>query len=186
MFQLLIFTFLLIKCYLEKNKCDCIIFTTLPFTFLLQTFAVRIYGVMWWIMPIFVACSTFGGANGTVLTTSRIFFVASQVNQMPGFFSYLHASRLTPIPAVIFTCIMSLVYLLSGDIFALINYMGFVQWLAIGLCVLIVIIFRFTRPKVPRPVKAPIVFAYIYVLVTLFLIIFAFVGSPQESCKLKS
>nr|CAH8858102.1 unnamed protein product [Trichobilharzia regenti] len=145
------------------------------------TFAVRIYGVMWWIMPIFVACSTFGGANGTVLTTSRIFFVASQVNQMPGFFSYLHASRLTPIPAVIFTCIMSLVYLLSGDIFALINYMGFVQWLAIGLCVLIVIIFRFTRPKVPRPVKAPIVFAYIYVLVTLFLIIFAFVGSPQES-----
>ncbi|CAH8595758.1 unnamed protein product [Heterobilharzia americana] len=121
------------------------------------TFAVRMYGVMWWIMPIFVACSTFGGANGTVLTTSRIFFVASQVNQMPAFISYLHTDWLTPIPAVLFTCVMSLIYLLSGDIFALINYMGFVQWLAIGLCVLIVIIFRFTRPKVPRPVKVPIV-----------------------------
>ncbi|CAH8557414.1 unnamed protein product [Heterobilharzia americana] len=38
------------------------------------TFAVRIYGVMWWIMPIFVALSTFGGVNGTIMTTSRMFF----------------------------------------------------------------------------------------------------------------
>ncbi|CAH8595804.1 unnamed protein product [Heterobilharzia americana] len=104
------------------------------------TFAVRMYGVMWWIMPIFVACSTFGGANGTVLTTSRIFFVASQVNQMPAFISYLHTDWLTPIPAVLFTCVMS-----------------------------------------STSCQGSYCIAYIYVLVTLFLIVFAFVGSPKES-----
>ncbi|VDO90450.1 unnamed protein product [Schistosoma curassoni] len=67
------------------------------------TFANRIYGMFWWIMPIFVACSTFGSANGTILTTSRIFVAASQLKQMPAFVSYLHTDRLTPIPAVLFT-----------------------------------------------------------------------------------
>nr|CAX69456.1 L-amino acid transporter, LAT family [Schistosoma japonicum] len=141
------------------------------------TFSKKMYGVMWWIMPIFVACSTFGGVNGTVLTTSRIFFVASQLNQMPSFISYLQMDRITPIPAVLFTCIISVIYLLPGDIETLINYTGFVQILATGICVLIVVIFRFTRSKLPRPVKAPLIFAIIYIAVTLFLLIFAFVGS---------
>ncbi|KAF5398813.1 Large neutral amino acids transporter small subunit 2 [Paragonimus heterotremus] len=67
------------------------------------TFAKKVYGPAWFIMPIFVAFSTFGGVNGTIMTTSRIFFVASQENQMPKLLSFLHVDRLTPIPAVIFT-----------------------------------------------------------------------------------
>ncbi|KAA3670667.1 solute carrier family 7 (L-type amino acid transporter), member 6, partial [Paragonimus westermani] len=66
------------------------------------TFAKKVYGPAWFIMPIFVAFSTFGGVNGTIMTTSRIYFVASQENQMPKLLSFLHVDRLTPIPAVIF------------------------------------------------------------------------------------
>ncbi|CAH8527571.1 unnamed protein product [Schistosoma turkestanicum] len=145
------------------------------------TFAKRIYGVMWWIMPIFVALSTFGGVNGAIMTTSRTFYVASQVNQMPKLLCFLHMDRLTPILAVIFTCVISLCYLFVGDIYSLITYLGFVQWLAIGLCVFIVIVFRITKRHHPRPVKAPILFPIIYVLVTLFLVIFAFAAAPTES-----
>ncbi|THD23747.1 Large neutral amino acids transporter small subunit 2 [Fasciola hepatica] len=145
------------------------------------TFANRIYGPMWWIMPLFVAFSTFGGVNGSMLTASRVFFVASRENQMPQLVSFLHVDRLTPIPAVIFTCVVSLAYLLVTDIYALITYLGFVQWFAIGLTVAIVLIFRVTRRDTPRPVRAPIMFAVIYVSVTMFLVIFTFVGAPRES-----
>ena len=37
----------------------------------LQTFANRTYGVMSWIMPLFVAMSTFGGVNGAIFTSAR-------------------------------------------------------------------------------------------------------------------
>ncbi|KAF6777889.1 hypothetical protein AHF37_03067 [Paragonimus kellicotti] len=145
------------------------------------TFANRMYGPMWWIMPLFVAFSTFGGVNGSMLTASRVFFVASQEKQMPQLISFLHVDRLTPIPAVIFTCVVGLAYLLITDIYALITYLGFVQWLAIGATVFIVLLFRCTRRDVPRPVRAPLIFAVVYVSITTFLVIFTFVGAPRES-----
>jgi hypothetical protein len=36
-----------------------------------MTFANRLFGPVAWVMSIFVACSTFGGVNGTLLTASR-------------------------------------------------------------------------------------------------------------------
>jgi len=47
------------------------IFVELGVMCLLQTFAERMYGFMAWIMPVFVALSTFGGVNGILFTTAR-------------------------------------------------------------------------------------------------------------------
>ncbi|XP_018652529.1 putative cationic amino acid transporter [Schistosoma mansoni] len=116
-----------------------------------------------------------------MLTTSRIFFVASRESHMPKFISFLHKDKLTPIPAVLFTCITGIAYLLVTDIYSLMTYLGFVQWLAIGACVMIVIVFRYTRPDAIRPVKAPLPFAIIYVTITFLLVIFTFIGAPIES-----
>lgn len=118
-----------------------------------QTFAQRLYSHGWWIMSIFVALSTFGGVNGAMLTTSRIFFVAGEENQMPRIMAFLHIHKLTPLPAVVFTAFFSLLYLSVTDLYKLMNYLGFVQWFAISLSVLIVLIFRVTRKDAIRPVR---------------------------------
>lgn len=57
----------------------------------------------------------------------------------------IQINHLTPAPAVIAMCLLSIVYLASKDINALINYVGFATWLAIGLAVVCVPYLRWKR-----------------------------------------
>lgn len=57
---------------------------------------------MWWIMPIFVSLSTFGGVNGILFTTARLFYVGGREGHMPKVLSMVQIQRLTPLPAVLF------------------------------------------------------------------------------------
>ena len=77
------------------------------------TFANRLYGRMAWIIPIFVACSTFGAVNGQLLTSSRLFFSGAREGQMPGALTMISISRTTPMPSVVVISALSLAYLTS-------------------------------------------------------------------------
>uniref|UniRef100_X2APT2 Amino acid permease/ SLC12A domain-containing protein n=1 Tax=Capitella teleta TaxID=283909 RepID=X2APT2_CAPTE len=145
------------------------------------TFAERLYGMFWWIMPIFVALSTFGGVNGILFTTARLFFAGSREGHMPEVLSYVQVHRMTPAPAVIFMGMTSLIYLCSTDMYALINYVAFVNWLAVGLAVGALLYFRYTRPDMKRPIKVGLVWPIIYCAFSVFLVIVPLYASPFET-----
>jgi len=46
-----------------------------------------------------------------------------------------------------------MLYLISTDMYMLINYVSFVNWLAIGLSVVALLYFRYSRPNMNRPIK---------------------------------
>lgn len=52
-------------------------------------------------MPIFVALSCAGGANGNLLTASRIFFVSAREGHLPLIMAGVSTKRITPLPAVL-------------------------------------------------------------------------------------
>lgn len=144
-------------------------------------FAKRLYSFMWVIMPIFVSLSTFGGVNGILFTSSRLFYVGGRNGHMPQILSMVQIKRLTPMPACIFMGLLSLVYLTSSDMYALINYVSFVNWLAIGLSVTVLLYFRWTRPEMPRPIKVSLVWPIVYVIFSLILVLLPMVSSPTET-----
>ncbi|PAA68866.1 hypothetical protein BOX15_Mlig013270g6 [Macrostomum lignano] len=162
-------------------------FTTVPVSIFVSTpavailFAQKLFGPLAMVMPVFVSLSTFGGVNGIMLTTSRLFYTAAEEGHMPAVLCMIQRKLLTPLPAVLLVGLLSLVYLVADDIYMLMNYMGFVNWLAIGLSVFIVLYFRITRPLAPRPIRVPIVFPVVYTLLTVLLCTNTFIGAFQES-----
>jgi amino acid transporter len=67
-----------------------------------QAFGSKTFGPVQWIIPIFVALSTFGGVNGTLFSSARLFFAGAEDGQLPKILAYIHVRNYTPVPALIF------------------------------------------------------------------------------------
>ena len=123
------------------------------------TFANKLFGVVWWIMPVLVACSCFGAVNGGIFVGGRIYYLAARDGLMPKLFAMLHSHRMTPIPALIIKCIVSVLMLApnSSDFESMVKYYGFINWLFYALAILSLLWFRHRYPELHRPFKVFII-----------------------------
>lgn len=134
------------------------------------TFGNKMFGSLSWTVPIFVALSTFGGVNGILFTSSRLFITGAQQGHLPPVFSYVHITRCTPIPGLIFTCAVSLLMVTKGNVFTLINYFSLILWLSIAVCIAGLLYLRRTKPKLHRPIKVNLLLPITFLLCCIFLI----------------
>ncbi|XP_061201884.1 B(0,+)-type amino acid transporter 1 isoform X1 [Neopsephotus bourkii] len=160
-------------------------FTVMTSTELLQsravavTFGNRVLYPASWIVPLFVAFSTIGSANGTCFTAGRLVYVAGREGHMLKLLSYISVKRLTPAPAIIFYGIIAIIYIIPGDIETLINYCSFAIWIFYGLTVLGLIVMRFTRKDLNRPVKIPTIIPVAVTLASILLILAPVISAPE-------
>ncbi|XP_068423636.1 large neutral amino acids transporter small subunit 2 isoform X2 [Clinocottus analis] len=143
-----------------------------------RTFGDKLLGVMSWIMPISVALSTFGGVNGSLFTSSRLFFSGAREGHLPRLLAMIHVKNCTPIPALLFTVSSTLLMLCTSDIYTLINYLGFISYLFYGITIAGQIVLRIKEPDLYRPIKVNLMLPMIYLLFWAFLLVFSFYSEP--------
>ncbi|XP_054165033.1 Y+L amino acid transporter 2-like [Oppia nitens] len=143
-----------------------------------MVFAKKVLGVIAPLMPIAVALSTFGSVNGIIFTSARLFCVGAQQKHLPSIFGMIHINRSTPTPSLIISCILSLLMLVTSDIYQLINYFSFTNWFVTGVAVAAGIRLRFTRPELYRPIKLPLILSIIFTLSCVGLTAMAVISEP--------
>ncbi|XP_053472544.1 b(0,+)-type amino acid transporter 1 isoform X4 [Ictalurus furcatus] len=143
------------------------------------TFGDRVLYPLSWVVPLFVVFSTFGAANGSCFTAGRLTYVAGREGHMVKILSYISLKYYTPAPALIFNALLSVCYVIPADINSLINYFSFAQWAFYGLTALSLIVMRFTKKELHRPVKVPIVIPAVVVVVSCYLVLAPIIEKPE-------
>lgn len=146
-----------------------------------QSFGNKIFGSFTWVVPIFVALSTFGGVNGILFTSARLFLTGSQEGHLPELFSYVHVRRHTPVPSLLFTCAASLAMLLTDDVFVLINYYSQILWFSVAASVGGMLWLRYKQPDMSRPIRVNIIIPVVFLASCLFLVFFPLVANPWNA-----
>lgn len=140
-------------------------------------------GPVAWLIPIFVACSTFGCVNGLAFSGARLVFVSARNGHMPKVLSMVHKSCHTPMPSIIFLHVIAMIMLIpdSSEFSTLVNYFSFAAWLSYFAVITALMYLRWKRPNAERPYKVWLIVPIVADLAALYLLITPFWREPKES-----
>ena len=138
------------------------------------TFGSKCLGTFQWIIPISVAMSCFGGLNASIMASSRLYYVGAREGHLPDYFAMISPDFCTPIPGILLSSILTLVYLLVEDVFTLINYFSICYWLAVTLSIFGQLWMRYTRPDMVRPIKFSLFYPISFSICCMFLVVTPF------------
>jgi APA family basic amino acid/polyamine antiporter len=104
---------------------------------------------------LFIAVSTFGAVNGSIMSGSRIFHAASEDGLFPRFLARVHPARGTPETALFVQGLLATALVLYASFDQLADGFTFTTWLFYVPAVAAVFVMRRRTPDAPRPFTTP-------------------------------
>ncbi|KAI8926060.1 amino acid permease-domain-containing protein [Entophlyctis helioformis] len=151
--------------------------TTLGMDFGKQVFG-HIGGI---IIPLIVIGSTFGAANATLFTGSRVIHVSAQQGHAPRFLAEIHSTTHTPLNAIVVQSLLALVFVAMGNFASLVTFYSIIAWSFYLGAVMALLTLRVTHPYEERPFTVWLPLPLLFSLVTVCLITFSVWEAPREA-----
>lgn len=131
-----------------------------------------------------VAISVFGALNSAIFCNTEVCFAAAADDFAPKIFSYVHPRLGTPIFSLVFQSVGALVLTLAFGVnySALVNFYSIPVWIFYASSGAALLRLRKTEPDLHRPFKTNKALAYVYIIVSAFMIIFSFIDAYIEAC----
>ncbi len=121
------------------------------------TYGAKITFVLFYIMPVFVTLSSFGTVNSNIMSSSRLLLVAARSNHLPRMFSLIGREHVAPIPALLFSCFISVLLIATNSIDSLILYTTYASVIGSALAICAQIYLRLTRNDLYLPLHLPLI-----------------------------
>lgn len=133
------------------------------------------------IIPISVVVSSFGAGNGSCFTSGRLSFAAARENHLPDVLAFIHVSKYTPSPALIFNAILSVAYVIPSNVNSLIDFFSFTAWLFYGLTMLALLRLRYKEPwkDKHRPYRVHLSIPIFVFIVSMYFVIAPILQDPK-------
>ncbi|MBX9766452.1 MAG: amino acid permease [Bdellovibrionales bacterium] len=122
------------------------------------------------VVSFFIFMSAFGGANGTTMTSPRVYYAMAKDGLFFSAFQKVHPKYHSPWVAILAQTVLASIYVITGTFDQLTDMLIFVSWLFYASMAFGVFVLRRTRPHEPRPYRVigyPVV-PVIFILVSLF------------------
>ncbi|XP_051830046.1 b(0,+)-type amino acid transporter 1-like [Antechinus flavipes] len=143
------------------------------------TWGNQILGDWAWLVPVSVALSTFGSANGGFFSGSRMCYAAAREGHMPGILSMAHVRHLTPSPALTFTSAVALIMIIPANFSSIVNFCSFIIWMIHGTTISCLLYLKIKKKDLPRSYKVPIIVPVIVLLAAIYLVLAPIIDQPQ-------
>ncbi len=115
---------------------------------------------LFWLMPLFVTCSTFATINNTMMGFARGAMAFARRSHVPKALGLLTLSRATPTPVLVANAFLCSLLVFSGGVYDIIVYVSYVITVFGVLVNVAHIKLRLTQPDLKRPFRVPLVVVF--------------------------
>jgi len=135
-----------------------------------------------YLVPFAVAISVVPGLAAVFFNLPRLMMSAAREGQFPAFFSLIHKDRRTPIPAILFFTIQTIVLtLISLDMQTMLQICNITIWFEYAFAISTVLINRWRRPNIHRTYKTWITTPIVMVIVPMILLVLTIIEKTTST-----
>ncbi|KAH9504445.1 Large neutral amino acids transporter small subunit 2 [Bulinus truncatus] len=140
----------------------------------------RMYSPLVPLVSVFVALTSIGALNASIMGHSRLLFAGARNGHMPQILGMVHAKYLTPWPSIFVYLAWGLVMLFTGGVTDMMDFIALFSTIMAIVVIAALLYLRWTKPDETRPYKTLTAIPVVELIVNVAVLVLAIYQKPNK------